>query len=137
MSIVPRAIAHSTIHPQHCRPREPLLKNPAPRNPGPRKQNRPTPRLLFHHALSPLSPERAPTQIKRGNILRRSGTEKTISWQLEIMPTLLRLVRKRNGTTKVTKGATIARRSAIFRGTFRNLQKTSVGLGNLCAGDWW
>ena len=51
--------------------------------------------------------------------------------------TPLRLMRRRNGTTKATRGATIARRRANFRGNARNLQKTSVGLGNSHVGNWW
>ena len=52
------------------------------------------------------------------------------------MPTLLRLAKRRNKTTEVTEGAIIARKRAIFRGTAQNLQKTSIGLGNLHVKDW-
>ena len=102
------------------RPRERLPKNPAPKNPGRKKESRPMARPPLHPALSPLSLERPPTQIKKGSILKRrkrNGTGKTISRQLGIMPTPLRLARRRNGMTEATGGAIIARRRAIFRGT--------------------
>ena len=43
------------------------------------------------------------------------------------MPILLRLVR-RNKTTEITKGATIARKSVIFRKNAQNLQKVVLVL---------
>ena len=49
--------------------------------------------------------------------------------------TPLRFARRRNGITEAMGGAIIVKRSAIFRETVRNLQKTSVSLGNLRAGD--
>ena len=140
MPIVPEASARPTILPRRYKPSEPLPKNPAPRNSGQRKQSRPTARLRLHPAPSLLSPERPPIQIKKRSILRkrrRSEIEKTILRQLGIMPTLLRLARRRNGTTEAMGGIIIARKRAIFWGTARNFQKTSVGLGNLRAGDWW
>ena len=72
---------------------------------------------------------------KKGSILRRSGTGKTIPRQLWITPMPLRLVR-RNWMIKAMRGVTIVRKSAIFQKTARNLQKTRVGLGNLRFDDW-
>ena len=138
MLVVPEATARPTILSQRCRPKEPLPKNPVPRNPGRRKQNRPMARPPLYPAPSPLSPKKPPAQIKKESILKRktkNGTGKIIHRLLGITPTPLRLARRKNGTTAVTESAIIARRKAIFRGTARNLQKASVGLGNLRVKD--
>ena len=46
------------------------------------------------------------------------------------METMLSRVKKATGS------ASIAKKRAILRETARNLQKTSVGLGNLRVSDW-
>ena len=140
MPVVPEVTAFPIALLQRCRPKEQLAKNPSLKSLGPRKQSWLRVKTPLYPAPSLLSPEKPPTQIKKGNILRRrrrSGTGKIIVWQLRITPMPLRLVRRRNGTTEATRGATIAKRRAIFWGTARNLQNTSVGLSNLYAGDWW
>ena len=43
---------------------------------------------------------------------------------------------RRNKTIEAIKCAIIVKKNAILLGTARNLQKTSVDLGNLHAGDW-
>ena len=139
MPVVPEVTALPTTPLQRCRPKEQLAKNPSLRSLGPKKQSWLRVRTPLHPTPSPLSPERPPAQIKERNILRRrrrSGIGKTILRQLGITPMPLKLVRRRNGTTEAMGGAIIARKRAIFRGTARNLQKTSIGLENLRASDW-
>ena len=139
MPVAPRATARLTILLPRCRPKAPATRTqPIPRNPGPRKQSRPTARLPLQFAPSSLRLKRPPAQIKKGSFLRRrrrSRTGKTIPRQLGLMPTTLRLMRRKNGTTKATGGAITARRRAIFRGTARNFHKTSIRLGNFCVKD--
>ena len=43
---------------------------------------------------------------------------------------------RRSGMIDVTESAIIVKKRAILLGTARNLQKTSVGLGNFRASNW-
>ena len=74
---------------------------------------------------------RLPAKISRKSILKRSGIGKTLFRLQETTPWKVR----RSGTIEVTKSAIIVKKKAILLGIVRNLQKTSVGLGNLCTGD--
>ena len=118
MLVAPEATAHPTILLSKCKPKASATRtHPTLRNPGPRKQSRPTAKPLLHPAPSLPRPERPPAQIKKESFLRKrrkSGTEKTISREMGITPTTLRLVKRRNKTTKATRNAITARRRAIF-----------------------
>ena len=126
MPVALEVTVHPTILPQRCRPRESLPKNPAPRNSGPRKQSRPMARPLLHPAL--MSPSSLLARKRRRSIGRRSRTGKTLLRPPGTTPLRVR---------KAIGSAIIARRRAILWEIARNLQKTSVGLGNLRAGAWW
>ena len=80
---------------------------------------------------TPMNQGRPPAKIRRRNILRRSETGKTLLQPQEITPLRVRKSR----TIKVTKSAIFVKRRAILLGTARNLQKTSVNLGNLRASN--
>lgn len=90
--------------------------------------------LLYSTSMSPLSQT---AKIKEKNILRRSGTRKTLFRQLETMPILLKVKKRRVGIIKTIESATIIRKSAILLETALNFQKTSASLSNLHTGKWW
>ena len=113
-----------------CRFRVQLPKNFSQRSLDPKIQSRPIDHLLLR--LAPINHKRLFAKIRKKSILRRSGLKKTLLWPEGIM--LLKLKRRR--IIEVTRSAIIVKKRATLLGTARNFQKTSVGLGNFCAGNW-
>ena len=126
MPVVLGATTRSTIFPQRCRPRELLPRNSTPKNLGSKKQSRPTARLP--HGLVSMSPLSLIARKRKKSIGKRSKTGKTLFRLPETTPLRVK---------KVIENATIAKRRVILQGTARNLQKTSISLGNFRIGDWW
>ena len=123
-------IAHPKTLLLRCRLKVQLSKNPSLRSLDPKIQSRPMEKPPLCLAL--MNQRRSPAKIRRRSILRRSGTRKTLLRPQGTTPLRVR----RSGTIKATESAIIVKRRAILLGTAWNLQKTSVGLGNLRAGDW-
>ena len=127
MFIILGATAHPTILFQKYRPKEPMSKNRALKNLSPGKQSKSTARLPLRPALTDTSNLIA--KKRRRSIGRKSKTGKTLFWLPGTMPSRVK---------KGTRNATITRKKAILQRTAQNLEKTSVNLGNLRAGDrWW
>ena len=114
-----------------CRLKVQLSKNLSPRSLDPKIQSRPMGKLPLCPA--PINQGKPSAKIRRKSILKRSGTGKTL---LRPQGTMSLRVR-RSGTIEATKSAIIVKKRAILLGTARNFQKTSVGLGNLRASDWY
>ena len=123
-------IAHPKTLLLKCRLRVQLPKNPSPKSLDSRIQTWPMEKPPLRPAL--MNQGRSPTKIKRKSILKRSKTGKTLFRLKETMPLRVR----RSRTIEVTKSTIIVKRKAILLGTARNLQKTSVSLGNLHIGEW-
>ena len=113
-----------------CRLKVQLSKNPSPRSLDPKIRSWPMGKPPLRPVL--MNQGRPPAKIRKRSILRRSGTRKTLLRPQGTTPLRVR----RSGTIEATESAIIVKRRAILLGTARNLQKTSVGLGNLRAGDW-
>ena len=106
-----------------------LPKNRNPKGLDFKIWSRPIRKLLLCPTL--MNQEKSPDKIRRKSILRRSGTEKTLLQPKRTMPLRVR----RSGKLKATKSAIIVKRRVFLLGIARKLQKTSVGLDNLRAGD--
>ena len=126
MLVVSGAIARPTTLSQRYRPRRLLPRNSAPKHLDPRNQSKLTAKPLL--CAAPMNSSSLIARKRRKSIKKRSKTRKTLLQPLETAPLRVK---------KLTGSATITRKKATLWGTFRNLQKTSVGLDNLRAGNWW
>ena len=112
-----------------CRLRVWLLKNLGPKNLDPRNWSRPMISLLLYPAPMRLSSLIA--RKKRKSIRRKNKIENFFFRLPETMPLKVMIRRK-----KAMESAIIAWKKAILLETAWKLQKTSIALGNLYAGNW-
>ena len=127
MPIAPGATARPKILLSRNRPKAPNTP-PAPRNLSPRIQSQPRHVTMRRSRLR-----------KRTRRIRRRSSE-TVSKNKTNKPRQLMTTprpqrRRRRGVTQVRSRISTVIRKAIMPATVPSLQKTSIGLGNLRAGD--
>ena len=133
MLVAPGATARLTTLPQKCRPKA-LRTCPAPKKPNPRIRSQP------HHVTMWRSHLRRTTgrikkrgsRVKGGNTL---GSKKSRLRPPTSIPPISRK-KRRKGVTLVKSRVSIVIKKTTLPATAPS-QKTSVGLDNLRAGDWW
>ena len=84
---------------------------------------------LFRLVL--INQKRLSAKIKKKSILRKNGTRKTLFRPQKTMPLKI----KRSGKIKAIGTDIIVKKKAILLEITQNLEKTSINLGNLYAGD--
>ena len=132
MLVTPGAIARLTTLPWRCKPKAPRIC-PAPKKSNPRIQSQPhyvTMRRSHLRRIIEMIRRRG-YEVKGGNTL---GSGKSRLWPLTSIPPMFQRKRRRGVTLVKSRVSTVIKKATLL--TTALSQKTSVGLGNLRAGDW-
>ena len=130
MPIAPGATARPTIFLPRYQTKAPKTP-PNPKNLSPKIRNQPCHMTMRRSRL-----KRKTRMIKRRSSKTVGGNKTNKLRQLVTIPRPRR--RKKRGVTQARSHVSTAIKRAITPTTIPSLQKTSIGLDNLCAGDrWW
>ena len=127
MPVASGATTCPTILLLRYKPKAPRIPS-APKNLSPRIQSQPR-----HKTMRQSWPKRKTRRIRRRSSKTVSGNKTNKLRQLVRTPRPQR--RKRRGVTQAKSCILTVIRKVITPATAPSLQKTSVGLGNFCAGD--